>query len=122
MNVRRLAAVDMWGTRGTLLRRRVVLAEFFLAWAGGIAAGLWLILSGPDVTLWVLGALAVGIGLNYAPLAIYAVRFMRPGALDAELSDVDVPAELRRYSTWQMWLILPFSFVVFDLRYRRHLG
>jgi hypothetical protein len=28
VNVKRLAAIDMYGTRGTLRRRRIILAEF----------------------------------------------------------------------------------------------
>jgi hypothetical protein len=35
VDVRRLAAVDMHGARGSLLRRRVILAEFVLGAIGG---------------------------------------------------------------------------------------
>jgi hypothetical protein len=31
MDVKRLAAVDMWGTRGTMRRRRIILAEPIVA-------------------------------------------------------------------------------------------
>lgn len=44
------------------------------------------------------------------------------GALEAEVSDVDASAGLRRYTACQMWVIPPFSFVVVEARYRHHVG
>jgi apolipoprotein N-acyltransferase len=60
----------------------------------------------------------VGVGLNYAPLSWYAIRFSRPGALDAEIVGVDVPTMLRRYGLWQLWVFVPLSLVVLDMRDR----
>jgi hypothetical protein len=40
----------------------------------------------------------------------------RPGALDAELADVDTGRELRRYSVLQAWILVPVSLVAFALR------
>ena len=40
VDVRRLAAIDMYGSAGTRLRRRLILAEFVVGAAGGMAIGL----------------------------------------------------------------------------------
>jgi hypothetical protein len=59
----------------------------------------------------VLGIYLIGIGLNYAPPAAYAVALSRPGALDAELAGVDTGRELRRYGVLQLWIFVPLSLV-----------
>jgi hypothetical protein len=99
VDVRRLAAIDMSGSRGTTRRRRVVVAEFVSGAIGTTALGIWLLassssLGGQALAVWVLGA-----GLNYAPLAAHAIALIRPGRLDAELAGVDTDRELRR-SPW----------------------
>lgn len=116
MNVRRLAAIDMWGTRGTIRRRRIILAEFLLGAVGGIAFGIWVLgvpggLGGRLFGLWLLG-----IGLNYVPMSAYAIKLSGPGALERELDGVDTAPELRRYALWQFWVFLPLSLLVFTLR------
>ena len=117
MDPRRLAAVDMYGTHGTLRRRRIILFEFVGGLLAAVAFGSWLISIG-DIGNAVTGVIIVAIGLNYAPLAVYAVRFSPAGALETELSDVDVPKELRRYSVLQLWVFVPLALVVLDVRHR----
>ena len=117
MDPRRLAAVDMYGTHGTLRRRRIILFEFVGGLLAAVAFGSWLISIG-DIGNAVTGFIIVAIGLNYAPLAVYAVRFSPAGALETELSDVDVPKELRRYSVLQLWVFVPLALVVLDVRHR----
>jgi hypothetical protein len=48
------------------------------------------------------GAYLTGIGLNYVPLAFHAISLSRASKPDAELADVDVVAELRRYTAKQL--------------------
>ena len=117
MDPRRLAAVDMYGTRGTLRRRRIILFEFVVGLIAALAFGGWLVSVG-DVGNAVIGVVIIAIGLNYAPLAAYAIRFSRAGVLEAELSDVDVPKELRRYTVLQLWVFVPLALVIFDIRHR----
>jgi len=114
---RRLAAVDMFGTYGTLRRRRIILFEFVGGLIAALAFGGWLISVGDGANV-VIGLIIIAIGLNYAPLAVYAVRFSPAGALEAELSDVDVPTELRRYTILQLWMFVPLALVVLDVRHR----
>jgi hypothetical protein len=116
MDVRRLAAVDMWGTQGTMRRRRIILAEFIAGAIGITVVGTSIIVAAPGVALTVLGACIVCIGLNYAPLSGYAILLSQPGALEAELDGVDVPRELRRYGVLQLWLLVPLALVVFTAR------
>jgi hypothetical protein len=119
VEVRRLAAIDMYGSRGTDLRRRIVLAEFAAGAVGSVAFGGWLLAaaSGPGgriLAIWIIGT-----GLNYAPLAACAIALSRPGALDAELAGVDTGRELRRYSVLQLWIFVPLAIVVLALVRRR---
>jgi hypothetical protein len=116
MSVRRLAAIDMYGTKGTVRRRRIILAEFVVGVIAMMAFGIWLVTVAPSVTGVVLGWWVIGAGLNYAPLAAYAILLSRPGALTAELSGVDIGRELRRYGVLQLWIFVPLSLVVLAIR------
>jgi hypothetical protein len=115
MNVRRFAAVDMWGRRGTIRRRRIILAEFVIGAACGVALGGWAVTS-QALGGQIFGAWFIGVGLNYVPLAAYAAALSRAGALDAELADVDVGREIRRYTVFQALLLVPLALVVLSLR------
>lgn len=115
MTVRRLAAVDMWGTRGTIRRRRIVLAEFLVGVIALVGLGLILLSASADPSGRALGLWAVGAGLNYVPLAAHALSLGRPGALDAELAGVDTGRELRRYAAIQFWILVPLALVAIEL-------
>ena len=117
MDPRRLAAVDMYGTHGTLRRRRIILFEFVAGLIAALAIGGWLI-SVADVGNTVIGVIIITIGLNYTPLAVYAIRFSPAGALEAELNNVDIATELRRYTVLQLWVFVPLALVVLDVRHR----
>jgi len=113
-NVRRLAAVDMYGTAGTIRRRRIILVEFIVGALVCPALGARLVVLGPGPELW-FGLWLIGIGINYVPLAIHALVLSRPGALDRELAGVDVGRELRRYGVSQVWLFVPLLVAVVAL-------
>jgi len=115
VNVRRLAAVDMHGSVGVVWRRWVILGEFLLGVVGGLALGLYLILSGGGPRPVVFGVWVLGAGLNYLPLAVHALTLVAPGALERELSGVDLRAALRYYSVRQFWLVVPLLFVGLEL-------
>ncbi|MGW1449790.1 hypothetical protein ACWCO3_16130 [Micromonospora sp. NPDC002411] len=116
MNVRRLAAIDMHGSRGTIRRRRIILAEFLVGVVLMVTWGGWLLASGNGFGTRAIGLWLVGAGLNYAPLSLYALALMRPGALDAELAGADIDGELRRYTVLQLWVFVPLSLVAFAVR------
>ncbi len=112
VNVRRLAAIDMYGARGTMRRRRIILAEFVAGVAVLVAFGIWLVADATGLGGRIFGVWMIGAGLNYAPLAAYAIALSRPGTLNAELAGVDTGRELRRYSVLQLWVFVPLSLVV----------
>jgi hypothetical protein len=116
MNVKRLAAIDMYGTRGSTRRRRIILAEFVLGVFVTVAFGVWLVSRSPGPGGLAFGFWVIGAGLNYAPLAVYAIGLSRSGALDAELAGVATGPELRRYSVLQLWIFVPLSLVVLAVR------
>ena len=121
LNVRRLAALDMHGTRGTSRRRRVILAEFALGTIGGVALGVWALtwgeLGGVAVGIWLLGLAA-----NYLPLTAHVVALWRPGALEAELAGADLGAELRHYTRAQVCVLVPFWVAGLALAQARRTG
>jgi hypothetical protein len=119
LDVRRLAAVDMWGGRGTRRRRPIIVAEFVLGATVGPALGLLLAIAGSGLAWRVLGALIAGACLNYVPLALHAISLFPGRRLEAELAGVDVPRELRRYTAAQLWIAVPLLFVALDLMQRR---
>jgi hypothetical protein len=118
LDVRRLAAADMWGTAGTLRRRRVIRAEFVAGAVGCTVLGLVLLLSAGGALSVVFGVWLVGAGVNYVPLALYAQALSRPGELEAELRGLDLRRELRRASVRQFWIAVPFAVAVAALMSR----
>lgn len=88
VNVRRLAAIDMYGVRGTTRRRRIILAEFLAGVVVMVAFGIWLVASasGPGARIFGIGV--IGAGLNYPPLAAYAIALSRAA---------------RSTRSWQTW-------------------
>jgi hypothetical protein len=111
LNVRRLAAVDMYGTRGGARRRRLIRAEFIIGAAGCTLLGVLTLLSGSGWRI-ALGAWLVATGMNYVPLAISAQSLSRPGALEAELAGTDLPREMRQAGVRQLWILVPLAVVV----------
>ena len=108
MNVRRLAALDMHGRRGTARRRRLVLAEFILAALGGLALGGFVLAASSGVEAVVIGVWLAGVGANYAALAVHGLSFEGGEALRRALDGVDVERELRSYALRQLVLAIPF--------------
>ncbi|GAA5195844.1 hypothetical protein GCM10023322_63400 [Rugosimonospora acidiphila] len=112
--VRRLAAVDMYGTVGSPLRRRVILVEF---WAGVVlcaSGGAALAAVGQGGNR-VFGWWLLSVAINYVPLALSATSLSRPGALDTELAGVDVRAQLRYYGVAQLVIAVPLAVAVLAL-------
>src|SRR6516165_6396026 len=97
IDVRRLAAIDMYGRHGSKRRRRLILAEFVLAAIDIPLLGLTLV-QAASVPRVFLGAYLIGVGLNFVPLGLHAISLSRAGRLGTELAGVDVAAELRRYT------------------------
>jgi hypothetical protein len=67
----------------------------------------------------VLGVWLAGVGMNYVALRVQAASLWRRGALAAELSGVDIAAELRRYTAAQFWPVVPLLFAALSGAQRR---
>jgi hypothetical protein len=111
---RRLAAIDMYGLNGHLWRRRLILAEFALGFAGCVAIGAASIHHGGLVSL-LLGLWLCGIGLNYCVLTAHAAVLSLPGRLDAELSGIDKRSEIAFYSRAQLLIVVPLALLLLSL-------
>jgi hypothetical protein len=117
LGVKRLAALDMWGTAGTNRRRRLIRAEFFLGAIGCSGIGIYVLATGSGWLL-ALGIWLVGAGVNYIPLARHAQYLSRPGALEEELHGADLRHDLRRAGVQQLWIAVPLAVAVFALANR----
>jgi hypothetical protein len=102
-SVRRFVAVDLFGANGRRRRRRLVFTEFIVGTAALLGLGAVLVVRGG----YVPGIWALGCGVNYLALAVYATRLLPSGRLGAELTGIDTTAELRRYSAAQVTLFIP---------------
>lgn len=122
VDVRRLAAVDMYGGAGSRLRRRVILVEFIVGVLGGPLIALWAASDSQSAGRLILAGWLFSISANYLPLAWHALALSRRGALEAELANVDVLSELRRYAGAQLWVLVPLLLVVQGIRQRRGRG
>ena len=112
IDVRRLAAVDMHGVRGTTVRRVLIVAEFVLGAVAGTAVGVLVLVDASTLGWQLLGIWIAGACLNYVPLALHGLSLTRHGRLEAELADVDVERELRHYTRAQFWIAVPLLFVM----------
>jgi hypothetical protein len=109
LDVRRLAALDMWGTAGSSRRRSLIRAEFVVGAVGCTALGIAALVSAGSAVWSLVGVWLVGAGVNYVPLALYAQTLSAPGRLEAEIGDGDVRVELRRAGVQQFWIAVPFA-------------
>jgi hypothetical protein len=115
VDVRRLAAIDMYGPAGSPRRRRIIRAEFDVGAIACLGLGIVAVAAGGGLGT-VLGVWLFCIGVNYVPLAVTAHSLSRPGALEAELAGLDVSAEIRRAGVRQLWILVPFVVVVASVR------
>ena len=120
LNVRRLAAVDMYGSAGARWRRWVILAEVLFGVIGTAVLGVLLLSNRSGVGPTLAAAWLFGVSANYLPIAWHALSLIRPGALEAELAGVDLRAELRHYTGAQLWLFVPVLVLVLAVRQRKH--
>lgn len=112
VDVRRLAAVDMHGARGTRLRCVVITAEFVLGATLGTAIGIFVAATAEGAGWQLFGAWVAGCCVNYVPLSIHALALFSDDALRAELATADIASELRYYTSAQLWIAVPLLFVI----------
>jgi len=102
----------MFGSRGTRRRRLIIVVEFVLGAVCGTTLGVLAATLASGFGWQIFGVWLAGACLNYVPLALHALSLLPPGRLEAELSGVDVPGDLRYYTVAQIWIAVPLLFVV----------
>ena len=107
-DIRRVAAVDMYGSSGAAGRRSIVRTEFIVGAVAYVTLGLLALLLSRGWGL-LLGAWLLTVGMNYVPLAISARSLSRPGALEAELVGIDLPREAGRARIAHFWILVPLA-------------
>jgi hypothetical protein len=110
-----LAAVDLHGRSGSLLRRRVVLGEFVVSAVLGGAAGVAILLSGHGWEGKAVAAAVIGVAANYALLSWHALR-LRGERLVQAVPDGVEGSELRAAGLYSLVLFLPFALPVLAVR------
>jgi hypothetical protein len=118
ISVRKLAALDL-ALRGP----RFILTEFAATTLVGLGIGLFVLwrsatqAGGPAIGSILFGAYMVAIGCNYVPLLVYAVGLARHGdaarVVAYELAHKE--AAVRKYSTQQAPLLVPFAVLALAL-------
>ena len=115
IEIRKLAAVDLaW------LGARIIVPEYVLGVAAPLAFGLVSLAGGLPSGSWfqiVFGLWLLGIGVNYAPLLLYALAIVRAGAVEAEGRPEIVRA--RRYGTQQVVILVPLLVVALAILQER---
>lgn len=113
--MRRLAAIDMWGTKGSPLRRRLILVEFVIGAVGGLGLGVVTLLNASTAIWTMIGIWLIGLGLNYVPLALHAISLSRSGELERELEGADTWSEIRFYTKAQFRILVPLWIAILAL-------
>ena len=113
--VRRLAVIDLHGSRGTARRLWLVRCEFALTIAVCVFLGVLFCRHG-GVTGWILGLALLGIGCNYAVLTGWAIVLWNPQRLALEFQATSIAVDGRSYSIGQWRLAVPFLFLVLASR------
>ncbi|MDT4894179.1 MAG: hypothetical protein QOE97_3214 [Pseudonocardiales bacterium] len=117
--VRRLAAVDLQAVGHGTRRKSLTITQYAAGAVFGLGLGLFYLIGG---SLWlrVLGAILLGMGLNFAALTVNAVDLCRRGRLDDELNGAAMRDERHYYAINQFWIAVPGLLAVLALRPRDH--
>jgi hypothetical protein len=115
IDIRRLAALDMWGSSGSRLRRTIITIEFFLGATTGPAIGLLVALNADALGWQIFGYYLAAACVNYIPLSLHSFTLLRRADLERELAGLDISKELWRYTKLQVWLVVPLLFVLISV-------
>jgi len=115
-DVRRFAALDMYGTAGTSRRRQIVRAEFIVGTVGLFALGAVQLAHGG----WLLGGWLTGAGSELPSPCGARGGPVAAGTAGSRACRGDVRAELRRYGWLQLLLLLPLVVAVVAAAQARH--
>jgi hypothetical protein len=107
--LRKLAAIDI-----VFLGYRVIVAEYACGVFLSAALGVFVLFRAHSFWQFVLGAYLVGLGINYVPMLVCALRIGGVEHARAELGDelVDRRAGMSRYRKLSLVLLVPGAAVL----------
>jgi hypothetical protein len=108
INVRKLVALDMF-----LNGKWLILTEFVVTAFGSLALAYFAYAPTAGQILWTIWL--SGIGVNYLPLAIYAVGFVARNNYQDVAKDVMPDSVNRRYNRQQFLLFVPFLVAILSV-------
>jgi len=82
VNVRRLAAVDLFG-----LGPKIIIPELAIAVLGAPALGVLTLFRSTSLTGAAFGIALIGVGANYVPMLVHAIDLVRHTAVQAAIVD-----------------------------------
>jgi hypothetical protein len=88
---------------------------------GPVALGVLTLWRSSSIGWTVFGIYLVSLGINYAPLFLYAVRLQSHGSAHAEIADEadDKKKLFRKYRRQSLWVLVPFLVPVVALAQER---
>jgi len=109
INIRKLVAWDI-----TLHGPRFILVEFGIGTPAMILFGLWLMIA--DLA-FALGLYVFLVGVNYAPLLLYAIVIVKRGSAESEISHDLARSKqyIRKYGSQQILILLPPAIILVAL-------
>lgn len=114
---RKLAAIDL-----AFLGPKIIIPEFLAGVALSAALGVLVLVRGHgSPTQIVLGFYLISLGINYAPMLIYAIAINKAQSARRELGNEldDQRAAMSKYRRQSLWLLVPLIIPLIALRQRR---
>lgn len=114
---RKLAAIDL-----AFLGPKIIIPEFLAGVALSAGLGVLVLVRGHGSPAQiVLGLYLISLGINYAPMLIYAIAINKAQSARRELGNEldDKRAAMSKYRRQSLWLLVPLIIPLLALRQRR---
>lgn len=114
---RKLAAIDL-----AFLGPKIIIPEFLAGVALSAGLGVLVLVRGHgSPTQILLGLYLISLGINYAPMLIYAIAINKAQSARRELGNEldDKRAAMSKYRRQSLWLLVPLIIPLIALRQRR---
>lgn len=112
-NLRKLAAIDM-----VFLGPKFVVAEYACGTLLSLALGIFILFRARSVWQVVLGVYFLCLGINYAPMLLYAIELGDREKARAEIADElgEQRKAMSKYRRLSLVLLVPFAALILALR------
>lgn len=111
-NLRKLAAIDI-----VFLGPKFIIGEYACGTILSLALGIFILFRAHSVWQVVLGVYFVSLGVNYAPMLIYAIGLGNREKARAEIADelVEQRRAMSKYRRLSLALLVPFAALILAL-------